>query len=138
VTIRHHERYLENLRQKSKRLAQELYDLKSLRDQVRRMEVSDQSERHRQMLMPLTRLMFEGHLTALLEQLSIAAGIAALLAIIADYFEVATKPFSRGDENTLKRRTVISPRPFEEASIECCFSALYWAAYPAWLSAGQR
>ena len=68
VTIRRHERYLENLRQKSQRLAQELHDLKSLRDQVRRLEVSDQRERHRQMLVPLTRRMFGGHLTALLEQ----------------------------------------------------------------------
>jgi len=49
-------------------LAQELHDLKSLRDQVRRLEVSDQRERHRQMLVPLTRPMFDGHLTALLEQ----------------------------------------------------------------------
>jgi hypothetical protein len=37
---------LENLRHKSQGLAQELHDLKSLRDEVRRLEVSVQSERH--------------------------------------------------------------------------------------------
>ena len=45
VTIRRHERYLENLRQKSQRLAQELQNLKSLRDQVRMLGLNQRSSR---------------------------------------------------------------------------------------------
>ena len=55
MTICSHDHYLENLRHKSQRLAEELQDLKSLRDQVRRLEASDQSERRRQMLVSPTR-----------------------------------------------------------------------------------
>ena len=52
--IRSHDHYLENLRYKSQRLAQELEDLKSLRDQVRRLEARDQNERHQHLAVPLT------------------------------------------------------------------------------------
>jgi hypothetical protein len=55
MMIRSPDRYLENLRHKSQRLAQELQGLKFLRDQVRRLEASEQSERHRQMLVSPTR-----------------------------------------------------------------------------------
>src|SRR5262249_91517 len=45
MMIRSHDHCLENLRRKSQRLAQELQDLKSLRDQVRSLEARDQRER---------------------------------------------------------------------------------------------
>jgi len=54
MTICSHDHYLENLRHKSQRLAEELQDLKSLRDQVRRLEASDQNERHQHLTVPLT------------------------------------------------------------------------------------
>jgi hypothetical protein len=54
MMIRSHDHYLENLRHTSQRLAQKLQDLKSLRDQVRRLEASDQSERHQHLAVPLT------------------------------------------------------------------------------------
>ena len=57
--IRSHDYYLENLRRKSQKLAQELQGLKFLRDQVRRLEASDQSERRRQMLVPFSFARFQ-------------------------------------------------------------------------------
>jgi hypothetical protein len=51
--IRSHDHCLENLRRKSQRLAQELQDLKSLRDQVRSLEASDQRERRQDLAVPL-------------------------------------------------------------------------------------
>jgi len=55
MMIRSHDYYLENLRRKSQRLAQELQDLKSLRDRVRRLEASHQSDRLQHSAMPLAR-----------------------------------------------------------------------------------
>ena len=54
MMIRSHDYYLENLRRKSQRLAQELQDLKFLRDQVRRLEASE-TERHQHLAAPLSR-----------------------------------------------------------------------------------